>query len=298
MGLEVILELFSKNGLTELFRTIDLTTVELDENLYRIFSLREDYIQTIDLVIVFLQNKNPTLGHLISSRSFLPEASRFNQLLDLDEAFGPICIQDKAKYISTLYLEDLSDFINEVVDPHFGFSRYAERLGRMASSFDPLLNELEKEDTLISTISLKILEAQIKDFDPDVVCFSLPFPGNLFSGLKMAQFLKRNYPAVKIVAGGGFVNTELRSLRDVRVFNYLDYICLDDGEAPLFFLIEYLNGQRDLKNLKRVFTLQDNKLVFINVTKEKDIARKKTEKASNVNFSYISCSEEIKPLRF
>ena len=148
MGLEVILELFSKIGLTELFRNIELTNAELNENSYRIFSLQEDYIHTIDLVIAFLQNKNPTLAHLISSRSFLPEASRFKQLVDLDEAFGPICIQDKAKYISTLYLEDLADFIKEIVDPHFGFSRYAERLGRMASSFDPLLEELEKEADL------------------------------------------------------------------------------------------------------------------------------------------------------
>ena len=276
MGLEVILELFSKKGLTGLFQNIELTNAELNENAYRIFSLREDYIHTIDLVIAFLQNKNPTLAHSISNRSFLPEASRFNQLVDLDEAFGPICIQDKAKYISTLYLEDLSDFIKEVVDPHFGFSRYAERLGRMASSFDPLLEELEKEDSLISKISVKILDAQMKNFAPDVVCLSIPFPGNLYSGFKIAQFLKRNYAAVKIVAGGGFANTELRTLNDVRVFNYLDYICLDDGEAPLLFLLEHLNGIRDLQKLKRVFTLQDNKLVFINGASEKDIPQRET----------------------
>lgn len=276
MGLEVILELFSKIGLTELFRNIELTNAELNENSYRIFSLQEDYIHTIDLVIAFLQNKNPTLAHLISSRSFLPEASRFKQLVDLDEAFGPICIQDKAKYISTLYLEDLSDFIKEVVDPHFGFSRYAERLGRMASSFDPLLEELEKEDSLISKISVKILDAQMKNFAPDVVCLSIPFPGNLYSGFKIGQFLKRNYAAVKIVAGGGFANTELRTLNDVRVFNYLDYICLDDGEAPLLFLLEHLNGIRDLQKLKRVFTLQGNKIVFINGASEKDIPQRET----------------------
>jgi hypothetical protein len=39
-------------------------------------------------------------------------------------------MQDKAKHLWTLYLEDLSDFIVECVDPNFGFSRYAERLGR------------------------------------------------------------------------------------------------------------------------------------------------------------------------
>lgn len=46
--------------------------------------------------------------------------------------------QDKAKHLATLYLEDLSDLIVETIDPHFGFSRYAERLGRAASSFDEM----------------------------------------------------------------------------------------------------------------------------------------------------------------
>jgi hypothetical protein len=37
--------------------------------------------------------------------------------------------QDKAKHLATLYLEDISDFV-ECVDANFGFSRYAERLGQ------------------------------------------------------------------------------------------------------------------------------------------------------------------------
>ena len=44
--------------------------------------------------------------------------------------------------------------------------------------------------------------------------------------------------------GGGFPNTELRSLKEPRVFNYIDFICLDDGEAPLLSLLEYLDGKR------------------------------------------------------
>ncbi|MGB3084044.1 MAG: radical SAM protein, partial [Saprospiraceae bacterium] len=276
MGLEVILELFSKKGLTNLFQIVKNSDAELDENLYRIFSLRDEYIQTIDFVISFLQNQNPTLGHLISGRSFLPEASRFNNIVNLDEAFGQICIQDKAKYIATLYLEDLSDFIKDVVDPHFGFSRYAERLGRMASSFDFLLEELENEDSLISKITVDILEIYIQEFTPDLVCLSIPFPGNLFSALKIGQYLKRNYPFIKIVAGGGFVNTELRSLQDKRVFNFFDYICLDDGEAPLLFLLEHLKGIRELPLLKRVFTLKNHELIFIDGAIEKDIPQRET----------------------
>lgn len=64
--------------------------------------------------------------------------------------------------------------------------------------------------------------------------------------------------------GGGFANTELRSLSDPRVFDFFDFITLDDGEAPLMHLIEHLNGTRDLQMLKRTFTRIDQQVVYIN----------------------------------
>ena len=82
----------------------------------------------------------------ICQEDFLPEASRFAQLEELDWAFGTMGTQDKAKHLATLYLEDISDFIVECIDPNFGFSRYAERLGRSAASFDELHNELQKKN--------------------------------------------------------------------------------------------------------------------------------------------------------
>jgi hypothetical protein len=79
----------------------------------------------------------------------LPEASRFSQLEELDWAFGTMGTQDKAKHLATLYLED--DFIVECVDANFGFSRYAERLGRSANSFDELW-ALQQEPTYIDDL--------------------------------------------------------------------------------------------------------------------------------------------------
>ena len=36
------------------------------------------------------------------------------------------------------------------------------------------------------------------------------------------------------------MNTELRELADVRLFDHVDYVTLDDGERPLLALIEHL----------------------------------------------------------
>lgn len=130
MGIEVILELFSKNGISNIFNE-EIEISDISENSQRIFSLRDEYIKTIDQVISFLQGKIPTLARQICSMNFLPEASRFNQLDDMEFAFGNMGLQDKAKHLATLYLEDLSDYIVENIDPDFGFSRYAERLGKV-----------------------------------------------------------------------------------------------------------------------------------------------------------------------
>ena len=66
----------------------------------------------------------------------------------------------------------------------------------------------------------------------------MPFPGNLLAGLKCAKYIKAHYPDVKIVMGGGYVNTELRQMRDTGIFKYVDYITFDDGELPIRRLIE------------------------------------------------------------
>ena len=263
LGIEVILRLFSRSGLEDLFNQI-IHTDTISENSRRIIALKSHYINTIDAVISFLQGHNPTLSHLICLEDFLPEASRFEQLEDLDWAFGSMGTQDKAKHLATLYLEDISDLIVDCIDPHFGFSRYAERMGRSASAFDELYEALQLDNTYIDGILLRILEENITKLKPELVSLSVPFPGNLYSAFRIAQWLKLHYPEIKIAMGGGFPNTELRSVSDVRVFEFIDYICLDDGEAPIEHLCEYLDGKRGLNELKRTFAMVDSKLKYCN----------------------------------
>ena len=90
----------------------------MSHNAQRILKLSDEYLRTIDVVIDFLQDKNPTLAHVICEGSYLPEASRFDQLDDLEWAFGTMGSRDKARHLATLYLEDIADFIKESIDPH------------------------------------------------------------------------------------------------------------------------------------------------------------------------------------
>jgi len=202
--------------------------------------------------------------------NFLPEASRFNQLDDMEFAFGNMGLQDKAKHLATLYLEDISDYIVENMDADFGFSRYAERLGKSANSFDELYSKLSGEQTFIDDFTLKILREKIEAVEPKLVCFSVPFPGNLYSGFKCAQFIKKNYPHIKIAMGGGFPNTELREVQDRRVFEFFDFITLDDGEVPLELLCENVVHSKENPEYKRTFLLEDQQVVYKNNSKKHD----------------------------
>src|SRR6188508_1961662 len=71
LGIEVMLAMFSRHGLSHLFTSIN-QHAEISTNAARIIALQDDYIRTIDAVILFLQGKNSTLAHLITKRNFLP----------------------------------------------------------------------------------------------------------------------------------------------------------------------------------------------------------------------------------
>jgi hypothetical protein len=298
LGIEVILEIFSKQGLTDLFCHGKTNCQNCTPNSQRILALQDEYIKTIDNVISFLQGKNPTLALPICQGDYLPEASRFNQLEEMDWAFGTMGTQDKAKHLATLYLEDISDFIVECVDENFGFSRYAERLGRSANSFDELYDTLNQETTYTDGLLISILKLKIETIQPTLFLISVPFPGNLYAAFRCAQWVKKYHPTIKVAMGGGFPNTELRSLSDKRVFEFFDFITLDDGELPLQLLIENLNSKTTFE-YKRTFLLESGEVVYKNNTTKSDY---KQAEVGTPDYSdllldkYISVIEIVNPM--
>lgn len=298
LGIDLTLAIFSEDGLDALFAHA-VVSPNWSANVKRIYALKNAYTGTINAVIRFLQGKEPTLAHRIASRQFLPEASRFSQLDDLNWAFGQMGTQDKAKHLATMYLEDLSDFIQETVDPHFGFSRYAEKLARSANVFDTLYTHLQTTPGFVDTMMLELLHKYIEQHQPQLIAFSVPFPGNLVAALRCAQFIKSNHPQIRIAMGGGFPNTELRSLKDKRVFEFIDFITLDDGEAPLIQLLQYVDGKIPATELKRTFLLQNDELVYNNNSACRDF---KQEETGTPDYSglplenYIQAIEVMNPM--
>ena len=299
LSIETTLQLFTRKGLQSIF---DISSEEIHsfpKNIQRIYALKETYLETIEPVIAFLQDDDPTLAYLISTRQFLPEASKFEQLDDLEWAFGTMGIRDHARHLATLYLEDLGDFIREVVDPHFGFSRYAERLAMSASSFDDLYTALHEPDSFIVHTMLELLDQHIRSHQPDLVCLSVPFPGNLFAALKCGQFIKKHYPAIRIGMGGGYPNTELRTLAEPRVFEFVDFISLDDGEATLFSILSFMSSPQDIHLLKRTFILHEGTVRYCNDSLLPDVKQDQTGTPDYAGLplkKYLSVIQLINPM--
>ncbi len=299
LGIDVTTALYSRAGFTAMFDRVTKYSGELSENALRILALKDAYTDTVDSVIAFLQGADPTMAHRICRREWLPEAGRFAQLADLDDAFGSMGIQERARHLATLYLEDIADLIQECVDPWFGLSRYAERLGRSANSFDELYTALNSRETYVDELLLSLLERLLNTETPDIVAFSVPFPGNLYAALRCGGWIKKHMPHISVAMGGGFPNTELRSLSDSRVFEFLDFVTLDDGEAPLEALVKLREGSITIQQLKRTFLVQEGSVVYIDNTDMPDYGMGQVGTPDYTGLplnSYISAIEIANPM--
>ncbi len=230
-----------------------------------VWEQREEYIHKVDMVLSYLRKQEVTAAYQILHSGFLPKGHRIKVISkELDYAFGNLGILDKAKHYATLFIEELGDFIQANVDEFFSFTRYAEQIATSASSFNGLDEFLDYDPSLIEKEMLGLLVDELEKHQPDLVCFSIPFPGNLFAALRCAQYIKFQYPKLKVAFGGGYCNTELRSLEDPRIFNYTDFICLDDGEGPLLRISEYLSQEIAIDDLERTYVLEKGRVVYRN----------------------------------
>ncbi|HEY0747227.1 MAG TPA: B12-binding domain-containing radical SAM protein [Steroidobacteraceae bacterium] len=267
------------------------------------------YIDTVEPAIRFLQGRDPSLALRIVGRSFLPEGPRFEHLSppptpdhtalndELLSAFGTLGSTEQARYLASLYVDDLADVWRQGIDPRFEFARYGERLAASAASFDPLHEALSDDPTLIHTTLDELTLELLTSAQPDVVALTTPFPGNVYGAFRMARAIRAAKPNTTLILGGGWVNTELRALREPRVFDYFDYVTLDDGERPLLNLLTRLSGQK--ASLVRTYVRRRNAVVLENDVTQHDIAQRDTGVPTYDGLpleQYVSLMEMLNPM--
>ncbi|WP_284195910.1 B12-binding domain-containing radical SAM protein [Chitinimonas prasina] len=279
LALALVLRLFSADGLARVREHIATLSPSARTPLVEGFDTHFDLYQgTVGPVIAFLQGRDSTVAHRICSRRFLPEGPRFDALdvyVDPDDpeggdplawAFGALGMQDRARHLATLYLNDLADVLRDAVDERFEFVRYAESLAQAQPTFEPLAQALAAPHNLVDDLLAELTLAAIEREAPQVVLLSVPFPGAVYAAFRIAQTIKSRHPQIVTLLGGGFVNTELRELTEARVFDYFDYVMLDAGERPLLALLEHLKGKRSQQRLVRTYVRdgESGKVRYIN----------------------------------
>jgi len=230
------------------------------------------YQQTVLPTIAFLQGRDATLCHRIAGRGFLPEGPRFAALDAFDDdsgdplgwAFGALGQQDRARHLATLYLNDIADVLRDAVDPRFEFVRYGESLASSQASFDALAQALAAPRNLMDQLLHELTLKAMREHQPNLVLLSVPFPGAVYAALRIGQSIKQHDPTVTVCLGGGYVNTELRALREPRLFEFVDVVTLDAGERPVLALIEHLQGKRSPQRLVRSYVRSDDAVRYVN----------------------------------
>ena len=277
LNLELMLKIFSRAGLQRIFAAVEEKAHNLSVEGQRIFQMRSRYLSTIDPVIRFLQGRDASIAYRICQSGFLPRGKHF----DLNRGFehydgngNTLAIHDRAKFVGTLYLYDLGELIREAIFPYFQITlvdRYFDSFVHRCTTFEQMEAELERAPNVIDEMLHECLDEHLAKVDPDLVGVTVPFARNLYWAFRIGRRTKKQRSATRIAMGGGFFNTSMRQQNEPRVFDYVDYITLDDGERPLLDLMEHLQGVRDNHSLKRTWLRDEGGLRYVNGDNEPDI---------------------------
>ncbi|HET7504961.1 MAG TPA: B12-binding domain-containing radical SAM protein [Kofleriaceae bacterium] len=309
-ALELFLRVFSRAGLARVRDALSAPAADdAPPSVAGFLAHGERYVATVEPCVRFLQGRDPAFALRVIGRELLPEGPRFAAIdegpgADDDDAlgwaFGGLGVADRAKYHASLYIDDIADAIRDGIQPDFELSRYGERLAASAASFDPLRDALEGEPALIDEMLDELAVELCARHRPDVVGLTAPFPGNLYGALRIARAIRAAAPRTRIVLGGGYVNTELRELSEPRLFDYVDYVTLDDGEAPMLALLEQLRDPRASgTSLHRTFVREAGAVRFVTDPARKDVALRDAGTPSYAGLAldrYVSLFEMLNPM--
>jgi radical SAM superfamily enzyme YgiQ (UPF0313 family) len=260
LSLELCLRMFSQTGLKRLFAAVKPERITLDiEDTYH---NRDRYIRIIDDVMAFAQGHDLSTMHRIARGDFIPEGPRFRRegASLRRAAFGEWGRGDLARHLVALMLLDLSDLFRSTIAPHYNLTNYGESLADSRSSFDEIEAELCRPPNEIERMMLEVAADTIPE-NIDLACLTCPFPGNLLGALFLGRWIRQNRPRACRALGGGYPSTELRQIKDPRIFEYIDYLVLDDGEVPLEQICARLEGKPD-EPLVRTFANEGGTVVY------------------------------------
>ncbi len=256
---ELFHSVFCKKGLAHIFSCSSKRALQIADSmeqegdgdsafeLRRYVSLSEHWIKWIECIVSILCANNSHLSGREFTHEFIrsahaPRGARMERYLS---KLGRDVGVDDSQILASLALADLADYITMCYDSNFALIRYAERLATSTAKFSDVIKGLK--GSILIDFYEPLLKRKLSEFEGQntLFCVSIPFPGCLESAVFTGEYIKKNFGKNAVVAfGGGYVNTELRTVKEKRLFDYCDFLSYDKGYGS--YLQIFGKVQKDL----------------------------------------------------
>jgi radical SAM superfamily enzyme YgiQ (UPF0313 family) len=271
-SLEVLLRLFSARGVGEIARDVRARGghAASDRMVETFLAQAGRYADVVETAVACLQGRDQDAIARASDPEYFPvSAATWARTVSVSvRARRGV---DEARVRAAGVLEDLCRVIRTAVDPDFEIDAYLGQLSAGLATFAPIASRLAADPNVIDRLTDEVAHEILEQHHPDVIALSVPFAGNVYGAVRMAAAVKRRAPHARVVLGGGYVNTELRDLTDPGLFDYVDFVTLDDGERPLQCVIEMIEGRRPAAALLRTFRRVGGRVEYVNGAVERDV---------------------------
>ena len=249
-------EIFCREGLRHIFSVTEKKALEQAAqwekagrhneafNVRRYLSQQDSWIQWIDTIVAILQGSQRELCHEFVASPAVPRGQRMENFLAGLEALPSV---DDAVILASLALADLADFIGAFFDSSFELVRYGESLATSHKGFQAVEEGLAAPvlQDFYGPIVHQLLQeyGRLEENQRLLLCVSCPFPGTLAAALFTCKKFKETLGNKVFVAlGGGYVNTELRQVREPALAGYLDALSYDRGYGSYWDFFSHLEA--------------------------------------------------------
>ena len=249
-------EIFCREGLRHIFSVTEKKALEQAAqwekagrhneafNVRQYLSQQDSWIQWIDTIVAILQGSQRELCHEFVASPAVPRGQRMENFLAGLESLPSV---DDAVILASLALADLADFIGAFFDSSFELVRYGESLATSHKGFQAVEEGLAAPvlQDFYGPIVQQLLQeyGRLEENQRLLLCVSCPFPGTLAAALFTCKKFKEALGNKVFVAlGGGYVNTELRQVREPALAGYLDALSYDRGYGSYWDFFSHLEA--------------------------------------------------------
>lgn len=255
-GNKLFHRVFSKEGLSHIFAVSQQRALKqalqaenegndnIAFNLRRYIAQQESWVKWILPIKEILTGNAQELYHEFVRSPSVPRGQRMENFLVQLERDASV---DDVRILASLALADLADYITAVFDSSYSLVRYAESLATSTKDFsvvEKTINSPVLHDFYVPIVNEIISE--LPQDDRILVCISCPFPGTLAGALCTGKIFKEKLgKKCFTVMGGGYVNTELRTTKDIRLNNYIGALSFDRGYGSYVNLFDILQDNSE-----------------------------------------------------